>query len=56
MPKKGGKKGGRFTVKQDRQAEHIAEGYQKKGVSKKEAMSRGYATVNAGKKKGKKKR
>ena len=37
---------GKYTGKQKRQAEHIAEGYEKRGVSKKEAKSRAYATVN----------
>jgi plasmid stabilization system protein ParE len=35
-----------YTGKQKRQAEHIAEGYEDKGVSKKEAKSRAWATVN----------
>jgi plasmid stabilization system protein ParE len=35
-----------YTDKQKRQAEHIEEGYEKKGVSKKEAESRAWATVN----------
>ena len=35
-----------YTDKQKRQAEHIEEGYEKKGVSKKEAQSRAWATVN----------
>jgi hypothetical protein len=35
-----------YTDKQKRKAEHIAEGYEKKGVGKKEAKSRAYATVN----------
>ena len=35
-----------YTGKQKRKAEHIAEGYEKKGVGKKEAKSRAYATVN----------
>jgi len=35
-----------YTDKQKRQAEHIAEGYEDKGVSKKEAKSRAWATVN----------
>lgn len=35
-----------YTGKQKRQAEHIKEGYEKKGVSKKEAASRAWATVN----------
>jgi plasmid stabilization system protein ParE len=37
---------GAYTEKQKRQAEHIEEGYEKKGVSKKEAESRAWATVN----------
>ena len=36
----------KYTGKQKRQAEHIAEGYEDKGVSKKEAKSRAWATVN----------
>jgi plasmid stabilization system protein ParE len=35
-----------YTGKQKRQAEHIEEAYEKKGVSKKEAESRAWATVN----------
>jgi len=35
-----------YTDKQKRQAEHIEEGYEKRGVSKKEAESRAWATVN----------
>lgn len=37
---------GSYTDKQKRQAEHIEEGYEKKGVSKKEAEARAWATVN----------
>ena len=37
---------GAYTAKQDRKAEHIAEGYRQDGVSKKEAESRAWATVN----------
>ncbi|MFN2492996.1 MAG: plasmid stabilization protein [Pyrinomonadaceae bacterium] len=37
---------GAYTDKQKRQAEHIEEGYEKRGVSKKEAESRAWATVN----------
>ncbi len=37
---------GAYTDKQKRQAEHIEEGYEKKGVSKKEAEARAWATVN----------
>ena len=36
----------KYTDKQKRQAEHVAEGYEDKGVSKKEAKSRAWATVN----------
>lgn len=36
----------KYTDKQDRQAEHIEEGYEKRGVSKKEAERRAWATVN----------
>jgi plasmid stabilization system protein ParE len=36
----------KYTDKQKRQAEHIAEGYEDKGVSKEEAKSRAWATVN----------
>ncbi|QWT16599.1 plasmid stabilization protein [Sphingobium xenophagum] len=35
-----------YTDKQKRQAEHIEEGYEGRGVSKKEAESRAWATVN----------
>ena len=35
-----------YTDKQKRKAGHIEEGYEKKGVSKKEAESRAWATVN----------
>lgn len=35
-----------YTSKQKRQARHIEEGYEKKGVSSKEAASRAWATVN----------
>jgi plasmid stabilization system protein ParE len=37
----------KYTDKQKRKAEHIEEGYEKRGVSKKEAESRAWATVNA---------
>jgi plasmid stabilization system protein ParE len=37
---------GKYTDKQKRQAEHIEEGYEDRGVSKKEAESRAWATVN----------
>ena len=36
----------KYTDKQKRKAEHIAEGYEDRGVSKKEAESRAWATVN----------
>ena len=35
-----------YTGKQKRQAEHIEEGYEKRGVGKKEAERRAWATVN----------
>jgi hypothetical protein len=35
-----------YTGKQKRQAEHIKEGYEKKGLPKKEAQRRAWATVN----------
>jgi plasmid stabilization system protein ParE len=37
---------GAYTGKQKRKAEHIAEGYEDRGVSSKEAKSRAWATVN----------
>ena len=37
---------GAYTAKQDRKAKHIEEGYEKRGISKKEAESRAWATVN----------
>jgi plasmid stabilization system protein ParE len=43
-----------YTDKQKRQAEHIEEGYEDRGVSKKEAESRAWATVNKQDKGGKK--
>lgn len=36
----------KYTDKQKRQAEHIEEGYEKRGVSHKEAEKRAWATVN----------
>lgn len=36
----------KYTDKQDRKADHIAEGYEKRGVSHKEAERRAWATVN----------
>ena len=44
----------KYTNKQKRKAEHIEEGYRKKGVSKDEAESRSWATVNASDRGGKK--
>jgi plasmid stabilization system protein ParE len=44
----------KYTDKQKRKAEHIEEGYEKRGVSKKEAESRAWATVNKSDKDGKK--
>jgi plasmid stabilization system protein ParE len=35
-----------YTDKQKRQAEHIEEGYEKRGIGKEEAESRAWATVN----------
>ena len=37
---------GAYTDKQKRKAEHIAEGYEDRGVSKKTAKARAWATVN----------
>ena len=37
----------KYTDKQERKADHIAEAYEKKGVSDKEAERRAWATVNA---------
>src|SRR3954470_15076803 len=45
-----------YTNKQKRQAEHIEEGYEKRGTSKKEAERRAWATVNAESHGGKKSR
>ncbi len=36
----------KYTDKQKRQAEHIEEGYEKRGTSEKEAERRAWATVN----------
>lgn len=44
----------KYTAKQKRQAEHIEEGYEKRGVSKKTAEARAWATVNKSTKGGKK--
>jgi plasmid stabilization system protein ParE len=38
---------GKYTDKQKRKAEHIAEGYEERGVSKRTAKARAWATVNA---------
>lgn len=43
-----------YTSKQKRKAEHIEEGYEKRGVKKKEAEKRAWATVNKSDKGGKK--
>lgn len=37
----------KYTDKQKRQAEHIEEGYETRGVSRKEAERRAWATVNS---------
>jgi len=37
---------GSYTNKQKRRAEHIEEGYEKRGTSSKEAARRAWATVN----------
>jgi plasmid stabilization system protein ParE len=44
----------KYTSKQKRKAEHIEEGYEKRGVSKKTAKARAWATVNKSDKGGKK--
>lgn len=36
----------KYTDKQERKADHIADGYKKRGVSEKEAERRAWATVN----------
>ena len=36
----------KYTDKQKRQADHIEEGYEERGVSKEEAERRAWATVN----------
>jgi plasmid stabilization system protein ParE len=36
----------KYTDKQEHKADHIAEGYEKRGVSDKEAERRAWATVN----------
>ena len=37
---------GKYTSKQKRQAEHIEDSYENRGVSNKESESRAWATVN----------
>ena len=44
----------KYTSKQKRKAEHIEEGYEKGGVSRKEAARRAWATVNKSDRGGKK--
>jgi plasmid stabilization system protein ParE len=36
----------KYTDKQERKADHIAEGYEERGVPEKEAERRAWATVN----------
>lgn len=36
----------KYTAQQKREAQHIEEGYEKRGVSEKEAKKRAWATVN----------
>ncbi|MDB5551795.1 MAG: plasmid stabilization protein [Rhizobium sp.] len=43
----------KYTDKQERKADHIAEGYEERGVSEKEAERRAWATVNKDDKGGK---
>ena len=43
-----------YTSKQKRKAEHIEEGYEKRGVGRKEAARRAWATVNKSDRGGKK--
>lgn len=38
---------GKYTDKQKRKAEHIAEGYEDRGIGAREAKRRAWATVNA---------
>jgi hypothetical protein len=44
----------KYTSKQKRKASHIEKGYEKRGVSKKTAKARAWATVNKSDKGGKK--
>jgi hypothetical protein len=46
MPDKKGDNGGRFSKKEDRQAEHIKESEMDRGKSEEDAERIGYATVN----------
>ena len=39
---------GAYTAKQERKADHIAEGYEKRGVPEKEAERRAWTTVSHG--------
>lgn len=36
----------KYTAKQERKADHIAEGYERRGINKNEAERRAWATVN----------
>jgi plasmid stabilization system protein ParE len=45
----------KYTKKQKRKAEHIEEGYEKRGTGKKEAERRAWATVNKSDRGGRKK-
>ena len=36
----------KYTAKQERKADHISDGYRERGVGKKEAEARAWATVN----------
>jgi hypothetical protein len=45
-----------YTGKQKRKAEHIEEGYERRGVGHKEAERRAWATVNKGKRRRQKER
>jgi len=36
----------KYTAKQERKADHIADGYRENGLSEKEAEARAWATVN----------
>ncbi len=46
MPAQGRGGKAKYTQKQDRQAKHIEEGYEKRGVPVKTAKARAWATVN----------